>query len=162
MRKTVKWIGVAVVALFLLAQLYQPERLNPPVDESKTIQATLPLPDEVRTALTRACYDCHSNETTWPWYSSIAPASWLVSNDVREGRLRLNFSAWKDYRKSRQINKLDEIANQVHEGEMPLKKYLLLHPGAALSKTEIDLLVQWAEQERERLTENDSTDTSEK
>jgi len=162
MRKKLKWAGVIAVVLLIGAQFLQPERTNPALDESKEIRAALEVPVEVRAVLERSCYDCHSNQTKWPWYSYVAPASWLVSYDVKKGRRQLNFSVWGDYKKNRQINKLEGIADQVSQGEMPLKKYVVMHPAAALSKTEIDLISKWAEKERDRLSEPDSTEIIEK
>jgi len=160
MRKKLTWFGVALIVIFLAAQLYRPERSNPAVDESKTIYASLGVPPEVKAILERSCADCHSHGTSWPWYSNIAPTSWLIARDVKDGRSSMNLSTWGTYKKTRQANKLDEIFNEVSEDKMPLKPYRLMHPSAALSKDEIDLLCRWAEKERDRLTEPDSTEGS--
>ena len=85
----------------------------------------------------RACFDCHSNETVWPWYSNIAPASWLVQRDVNKGREELNFSNWGG-----ELDDLDELPEAVQEGEMPPKEYLLLHPEAQLTAQEKQILIQ--------------------
>lgn len=84
----------------------------------------------------RACYDCHSNETIWPWYSNIAPMSWLVQRDVDEGRQTLNFSTW-----GRGEQEAEEIGEVIREGEMPPMQYVLLHPGARLTNAEKDQLI---------------------
>ncbi len=139
-RFTKKAFRRMLVGLFLTAaiiQLVPVERSNPPV------LSDIPASVEVRAVLRRACYDCHSNLTVWPWYSSIAPFSWLVAGDVREGREELNFSTWSDYTQARQVKKLKEILEEVEEGEMPPSLYLLTHPNAALSKDEKELLRAW-------------------
>lgn len=94
--------------------------------------------------LRRACYDCHSHETVWPWYSQVAPLSWLITNDVREGRAELNFSTWQRYSTQEQVKKLKENWDEVAEGTMPPWAYRVLHPEARLSAQDRALLQHWA------------------
>jgi len=157
MRKTLKWIAVGFLTLFLAAQIYQPERSNPPVDESKTIFAALNVPPDVKTILDRSCSDCHTNNTRWPWYSYVAPTSWLTARDVKNGRLSMNLSIWRSYKRTKQAGKLDDISEQLTTDKMPLKPYRMMHPSSVLSKEEIDLVSRWAEKERDRLSEPDTT-----
>ena len=97
MRNKWKWgIGVAVVIL-VLVQLIRPAHSNPPITAGETIQARLPIDPVVDSMLIRSCNDCHSNLTVWPWYTNVAPASWLIVSDVRRGRAELNFSEWGIY-----------------------------------------------------------------
>ena len=93
-KKIAKVVSVVVGVVFVLIQFIQPNRTNPEVDESKTMQTELNIPADINALLVRGCKDCHSNQTVWPFYSYIAPASWLVSNDVTEGRKRFNMSEW--------------------------------------------------------------------
>jgi hypothetical protein len=162
MRKTIKWTGIIVLVIGLGIQLRQPDRSNPAVDESKTMYASMNVPPEVKSVIERACNDCHSNQTRWPWYSYIAPASWLVGEDVAQGRRHLNFSTWGEYKENRKLNKLEEIGDQVKDQLMPLKNYVLLHPSAQLSATDIELIASWAEKEHGRLAEPDSTEGEKK
>lgn len=136
-RKIFLFVLIVLVAALGLAQLIPVERTNPPVSQD------VPAPAEVKTILRKACYDCHSNETVWPWYSHVAPASWLVANDVEEGREHLNFSVWDTYKAKRQAKKLEELAEEVGEGEMPLWFYVPFHPDAKLSAQEKQTLVSW-------------------
>src|SRR5271169_1947874 len=92
MKKILKWVPVVFAAAFLLLQFTNPPRTNPPVVSD--LMATNPPPPEIAAMLHAACYDCHSYETKWPWYSHIAPVSWLVAGDVRDGRHDMNFSDW--------------------------------------------------------------------
>jgi hypothetical protein len=156
MRKTLKWIAIVLLTLFLAAQLFQPERSNPPVDESKTIFATLSIPPDVKTILDRSCSDCHTNNTQWPWYSYVAPTSWLTARDVKNGRSNMNFSVWGTYKRTKQAGKLDDISEQLTTDKMPLKPYRIMHPSSVLSKQEIDIVSRWAEKERDRLSEPDT------
>jgi hypothetical protein len=113
MRRILKWAGVTLAAIFVLIQFVPVDRTNPPVE------GEVPAPPEVREVLQRACYDCHSNETNWPWYSRVAPVSWLVARDVHEGREHLNFSTWNRLSTRDQVEAMRESWEEVEEGEMP-------------------------------------------
>jgi cytochrome c len=109
------------------------------------------VPDEIRTAFSQKCGDCHSNNTRWPLYSRIAPSSWLVEHDVQEGREHLNLSSWEQYSIDSRIDLLGRISSQLRQDKMPKKQYLLLHPEARLSESERKLIVSWTKTERKRL-----------
>lgn len=123
-------------------QLVPVPRTNPPE------VAPVRVPDPVRTVLERSCYDCHSNQTEWPWYSRVAPVSWLVYKDVKKGRDQLNFSEWGEYSDRRRDRKLEEIEELITDKKMPLKIYLPLHPEARLSATDAETLIEWSRAER--------------
>src|SRR5262249_29172476 len=125
--------------VFVLIQWIPVERSNPP------IETEMPAPPEVREVLRRACYDCHSNETVWPWYANVAPVSWLLAHDVREGREELNYSTWNRYDPAKQAKLARETWKEVEEGEMPPASYSPLHPEAKLSEQDRALLKSWAE-----------------
>jgi hypothetical protein len=135
-----KWRSAIKIALVVLSAVvlgmqlvpYGREHSNPPI-------AKEPAWDQpsTRELAARACFDCHSNQTQWPWYSHIAPLSWLVRSHVDEGRGELNFSEW-----NRSYEEASEAAEAVQEGEMPLTSYLLLHPSARLSEDEKQALVR--------------------
>ena len=130
---------LAVVAVLLIViQVIPVNRDNPPVESE------VPAPEPVRAVLRRACYDCHSNETVWPWYSRVAPFSWLLARDVHEGRRELNFSTWNRLNAQREVRKMKETRDEVSEGEMPPWYYLIVHREAALSSGDSALLVDWA------------------
>lgn len=100
---------------------------------------------DVAALLKKSCYDCHSNESIYPWYSHIAPSSWLVAKDIREGRAELNFSTWDDYDMMEKLGLLDDISIQIGEGEMPMGIYLLMHPSSKLDDAQRQLIIEWAE-----------------
>ncbi len=129
---------VALLAVGLLAQLVPVDRTNPPVT------ADLQAPEDVRAVLRRACYDCHSNETTWPWYSRVAPISWLVAHDVDEAREHMNFSTWGTLSADEQEHLREEAWEEVEEGEMPLWFYVPLHAEAKLDDADRAVLQAWA------------------
>ena len=131
-------IGIGVVAVFGLIQAVQLDRTNPAV--SGDVDAA----PEVKNTLRRACYDCHSNETTWPWYSRVAPSSWLVHYDVYDGRKTLNFSEWASQAPEHRAKLREEIGESVAEGDMPPWYYTPLHSNARLSDADRRLLQTWA------------------
>jgi len=140
MKQFFKRLGLALIVIVIGIQLIPVDKSSPPE------RGAAAAPADVQTLLRRACFDCHSNETVWPWYSQIAPASLLIARDVKKGRKEVNFSTWEKYDDKRKARKLKEIAKQVEKGGMPLFYYLPLHPDAKLSPAERDQIVQWAKQ----------------
>lgn len=143
MKQLVRWnvirrVLLGVMLTFIAIQFVPVERSNPPV------QSEVPASAQVRDVLRRSCYDCHSNETVWPWYSHVAPVSWLVAKDVREGREELNFSAWNRISPQKQVKKLKKSWKEVEEGEMPMPIYLVTHHEARLSADDRATLRDWA------------------
>ena len=151
MLRILKWGVVVLGAGFLLMQFVRPERTNPVTDQSISYKSNLQATTEVEAIFKRACLDCHSNETTWPWYSNIAPVSWLVVHDVNEGREHLNLSEWGRYDAEKREGLLEEICEEVKKGSMPIRNYVLAHPEAELSAADIRALCEWADRERERV-----------
>jgi hypothetical protein len=150
MKKKLKWIFGALVAVFALLQLTNPARTNPPLPPGGDISATNPPPPQIAAQLRASCYDCHSDETKWPWYSHVAPASWLVVSDVNEGRRHLNFSDWpKD--SERAAKKLERMSEELDYKEMPPAKYTIIHADARLTDDQRKELIHWADQEAEKL-----------
>ncbi|MBL1216145.1 MAG: heme-binding protein [Planctomycetes bacterium] len=125
---------VALVAI----QFVPVERTNPAV--SMEVDA----PADVVAVLKQSCYDCHSNETTWPWYSKVAPVSWLVAHDVEEGREHVNFSEWDTYSAEDRRKIAEEAYEEAEEGKMPIWFYVMLHGDAKLSDSDLASLKAWA------------------
>lgn len=134
-----KRIFLILLGVFLILQFFPIARTNPPVT------AEIQTSPEIKEVLKRSCYDCHSNETVWPIYSYLFPASLLISHHVEEGREELNFSQFGILAERKQNKKIYEIWEQVEEGEMPPKDYLLLHPNAKLSEKDKEILKAWAD-----------------
>ena len=139
-----KWkVLLWIVAITMISiQFFTVERTNPP------ILGEIEAPKDVLTILRRACYDCHSNETAWPWYSYVAPISWLVESDVKVGRGHVNFSSWDEYSEKLRNLKRYKIGKEVESGEMPLWFYVPLHSEAKLSQSDIDLIIAWSEEDQ--------------
>ncbi len=126
-----------MIAGFIGIQYIEVERTNPPVKDD--IEAPL----QIKNILKNACYDCHSNETKWPWYSKVAPVSWLIIDDVNEGRKHLNFSEWENLYSRKKDDLKKSIWKELAENEMPPGKYIYLHPGASLEMTQKNVLKRW-------------------
>ena len=136
--RNVKRVFGALLLVFLVIQLVPLDRSNPPVE------ADLDAPADVKAVLKRACYDCHSNETAWPWYARVAPVSWLVAKDVREGRKHLNVSEWGKMSERKQAGAARAMWRELEDGRMPLPVYLPMHPEAKLSEADRAAVRAWA------------------
>lgn len=136
--RILRWAAVGLCVGLILIQFVPVNRMNPPV------QGDLRASTEVRSVLRRACYDCHSNETVWPWYSRIAPVSWVIARDVHEGRAALNFSTWNQLSAKKQAEAMKESSEEVAEGKMPTWYYVALHPEARLSANDQSVLRAWS------------------
>ena len=134
MKKIALWIILGVAILFLVAQLipYGRDHTNPAVQQEP--QWDTP---QTRELAKRACFNCHSNETVWPWYSRVIPAAWLIRRDVSEGRSKLNFSDWRPG--EMEVEDLNEV---IAEGEMPPFYYVMMHPTAKMTQAEKETLAQ--------------------
>jgi Haem-binding domain len=149
MKKMLKWIFGVGVVVFALIQFINPARTNPPVIHD-FMAATTP-PSKIAATFRAACYDCHSYETKWPWYSHVAPVSWLVAGDVKEGRRHLNFSDWPVDDPDRAASRLENMGEQLNDKEMPPVEYTLIHADARLTAAEHEQLIQWMGQEAAKL-----------
>lgn len=151
MKLVLQITAIGIFAAFVTIQFFRPDFNNPPVIPAETLEAATDVPDNVREILRRSCYDCHSHETVYPWYSNIQPSAWFLEDHIRVGRNELNFSLWNTYETRRQRRKLDEICEETKARAMPLPSYLWIHWDAELADEEINILCQWARNESERL-----------
>ena len=134
-------VAIVVAGVLGAMQLVQCQRTNP------TVTADVHAPADVEAVLRRACYDCHSNETVWPWYSRVAPVSWLLNRDVVEGRRHLNFSEWDRLPADKRAKRIRAVGGEVERGDMPLWFYKPLHPSAHLSEGDKMVLERWSKQD---------------
>ena len=140
MRRFRTWLVLAVVVA-AAAQLFRPERTNPP--HNQEIQAS----QEVADLLRRSCYDCHSNRTEWPWYSNVVPVSWFVARHVEKARADLNLTEWPVFDLEAQRFFLSNMKKQIKQEKMPLPSYLLVHRDAQLSTAERTTIMVWIDDE---------------
>jgi hypothetical protein len=145
MNRRLKQAAVVFVVVFAAAQFVRPERANPATDASRTIQAHVGTASGLVAVLNRSCSDCHSNATLWPWYSQIAPVSWLMAYGVKKGRKAVNFSEWAAYQPEQQRVLLIESCQDVTQGKMP-GPYTLLHPEMRLSTQDVETICTAARQ----------------
>jgi hypothetical protein len=146
-----KKIMMALGIIFIAIQFIQPPRNRSDKMPATDIVNTLRVPANVKALLGGACYDCHSNNTSYPWYSRIQPFAWLLAKHVKGGKEKLNFSEFGTYSSRRQISKLNGISKSVENGSMPLASYKALHKMARLSDEDRAILVTWASGTRDSL-----------
>ncbi len=141
--RPVKKILIALLLAFVMIQFIRPARnINgqaSPADFTKVYR----VPMGVQSVLQKACYDCHSNNTRYPWYTNIQPIGWIMARHIKNGKEQLNFNEFGDYTGRRRISKLKGIANQIRDGEMPLRSYKIMHKEARLSDTQKKFLIDW-------------------
>jgi hypothetical protein len=145
MSRRLKQAAVVLVVVFAAAQLVRPGRANPSTDASRTIQAHVGTTGGLVAVLERSCGDCHSNETVWPWYTQVAPVSWLMAYGVTKGREAVNFSEWAAYPPEQQRILLALSCQDASEGKMP-GPYTVLHPEMRLSAQDVEIICAAARQ----------------
>lgn len=146
MSKRLKLAAVGFVVIVAAAQLVRPERANPATDPRRTIETHEGTASGLVAVLDRACRDCHSHDTVWPWYTRVAPVSWLMAYGVKAGREAVNFSEWAAYAPERQRELLAESCQDVTSGKMPGRPWTLLHPDARLSVQDVETICAAARQ----------------
>lgn len=125
---------------------------NKPENDNSIVNSNL-LSDPVSELIRKSCFDCHSDQTELPFYSRLAPVSWVLANHINDGKSHLNFSEWEGYSKREKIGKLEEIKDEIESGGMPLRSYLLMHPEAKMNPDEVALLVTWTEEASTKILE---------
>lgn len=144
-----RWALILFLVAFIGVQFVRPDRTNPPAPLAASLKAK--TPPHITALLDRSCRDCHSNETDWPWYTSVSPTSWLVANHVQHGREHFNYSEWNTYDSDDRDKFLGAMCDLVKRERMPLPSYLLIHPGAKLSPADVTALCSWSDKMRDTL-----------
>ncbi len=154
MKKILRIVLIALLTLFVIIQFIPSGRpANQPI-VGQDIFEIIEIPAEVESLLKNACYDCHSQSVKYPWYSYVAPVSWLVARDVNMSREHIDFGNWGKLTKRKQIKALGEIAEEIEDGNMPMQIYITMHSEANLTTEQRALIVNWAEQLAEKILEN--------
>lgn len=138
-----KKILIVVLVAFIIIQFFPIDKKNPPVNTGMDFLNIKNTPENIAQVVKTSCYDCHSNETKYPWYSSIAPSSWFLKNHINEGRKHLNFSTFAMYEPKRQIHKMEECIEMIEKKEMPLESYYLGHQDAKLTDEQRQMLIKY-------------------
>jgi len=149
--KILKRVLLVLAGLLFILQFIRPPRNSSGSNATIDISTKFSVPQDVQNILHTSCYDCHSNNTMYPWYAEIQPVGWFLNNHIQGARRELNFSEFAGYRFRRQIIKLQQIAEQVSEDQMPLPSYLIIHNDAKLSQEQKDRLVAWANTMRDSM-----------
>ena len=147
----VKKILLVISVVFIVIQFIAPFRNKDGRVLETNISKIFNVSDSVQAVLTKACYDCHSNNTNYPWYSTIQPIGWLLAKHIKQGKAVLNFSEFGNYSKRKQLSKLTGIANSIKDNTMPLPSYKWMHKNARLMNTEKELLIKWIQQSKDTL-----------
>ena len=140
---TIKKIVIVIIGLLLIFQLFRIDKTTKPVDTTTDFISVTQASPIVASILKTSCYDCHSNQPVYPWYTNIAPLSWWIKNHINEGSEHLNFSEWGTYKLKRKDHKLEECVEMIEEGEMPMTSYTLIHGNAKLNDAQKTLLINW-------------------
>jgi hypothetical protein len=143
MKKIVKGILLLALAAFVVMQFIRPDKNESGYESVKTFESETGVQGELAVMLKAKCYDCHSNQTVYPWYAEIAPASYWLSDHVKDGKKHFNVSAWEQYSAKKKDHKLDELIEMVEVGEMPLDSYTWLHDD--ITSEEKEALIKWAQ-----------------
>lgn len=143
MKKVLKLVVILIATIFIILQLFQVDKTNPPIVEAETLEAAVAVPPDIQLIIGRSCNDCHSNKTIYPWYASIQPSGWFLRDHIDHGRDELNMSKFNTYENKKKKRKLEEICDEVDVGAMPLPSYLWLHGDAVVSETEKKALCDW-------------------
>ena len=143
-----KKIAWALLVIFIGMQFYRPERNTDTGDHLASFLSETNPSEEVRGILKSSCYDCHSNQTEYPWYNQVAPVSWWLADHIEEGKEHLNFSGWGSYNSKKKDHKLEEVVEILESAEMPLKEYTWTHAEARLTDQQREAVMEWARQTR--------------
>jgi hypothetical protein len=148
-------IGLLVLLVVVIAiQFIQPARNQNGQVLATDITKLYPVPENVQAVIKTACYDCHSNNTNYPWYANVQPGGWWLASHIKNGKAELNFNEFGNYSKRRRQSKLKSIASSIEDGTMPLPSYTLIHKKANLSKADKTLIQNWVKKTRDSLSLN--------
>ncbi|MDF1576013.1 MAG: heme-binding domain-containing protein [Bacteroidales bacterium] len=142
-----KIFGTGLIVLLVVLQFFRPELNQKAFEPEKDLLSVVSAPENIATLLRNACYDCHSNQTAYPWYQKISPVSWYLNGHINRGKADLNFSEYGTMGKADRIGLLVKTCEVVEAGSMPLPSYQILHREARLKKKDLDILCNWTEEE---------------
>jgi len=149
--KGIKKILLGLLVILVLIQFLQPARNVSGQAMPNDISKMVVMPADVQGILKKACYDCHSNNTDYPWYARIQPLHWFLNYHIQSGKSELNFNEFGTYTPRRQQNKLRSVAHSLEDGSMPLSSYILIHRNAILSEAEKSLIINWIQNSKDSL-----------
>ncbi|RKS03383.1 heme-binding domain-containing protein [Flavobacterium sp. 102] len=153
MKRKLKKVGIALFLVLIAIQFYQPAlNQNPRQDYTNDFLITTNAPNNISKLIQASCYDCHSNNTNYPWYSYIQPARFFMESHIATGKENLNFNEWGNYSSRKQNNKLERIAKQIESNEMPLSSYTLIHKKAILTASQKKEVLDWINKTKDSIS----------
>ena len=144
--KIIKKIAVFLLVVLVVMQFFGPDKNEGELSTLVAFVAETNPPEEVHTIMKNTCFDCHSNVTKYPWYNNITPVNYWLEEHIKDGKKHLNFSDWSSYSLKKKEHKMDELHEEVAEGEMPLNSYQWTHADANLTQDQINAVVAWAKE----------------
>jgi len=141
-----KKIGLAILGVLIISQFFRIDKTNPPVIESQDFLTVTKAPEQISMMIKNACYDCHSNETEYPWYTNITPVNFWIKGHIKGARENVNYSEWGTYSDKKKAHKIEETIEVIEEGRMPAKSFVLMHSEAKLSDQDFEVLISWLKQ----------------
>lgn len=138
-----KKIFLILLILFIVIQFLPTEKNISATESTGNITKLYNIPPDVLTILKTSCYDCHSNNTQYPWYNKVQPIAWLLQSHVKEGKMKLNFDEFAAYREEKRMHKIEEVREMIEKDAMPLKSYTFIHRNAALTEVQKQMLINW-------------------
>jgi hypothetical protein len=151
MKKFLKRFFLVLLILFIGIQFFRPSKNKSDGPQPNDISAKYPVPADVQAILKTSCYDCHSNNTVYPWYAEIQPVGWWLNDHIKDGKRDLNFSEFASYRIRRQYRKLEEVADLVKENRMPISSYTMIHKNAILNDKQKQVIYNWVQAVRDTI-----------
>ena len=142
MKRVLKILGYILVIAFIVMQFFRPEKNDGGYDSFNVFEKETKVSDEVLSILKKNCFDCHTNQTRYPWYAEVAPISYWLNDHILDGKKHFNMSEWNGYSVKKKSKKMDELIEEVQEGEMPLNSYTWIH--GSITEEEKEILIQWA------------------
>lgn len=146
-----KRVIIGLVIAFIVIQFFHPAKNQAEGIQLNNISTSVTVPDNVKTILNRACTDCHSNNTNYPWYNKVQPFAWILARHIDDGKNEINFDEYATYNLRRKYHKMEEITEQIKEDKMPIKSYTIIHQDAKLSNEDKQVLIQWADSVRNEM-----------
>jgi Haem-binding domain len=151
MKKILRYTALFLLGALIVIQFFRPKKNKQEGEAVNHISKAYAIPDDVNTILKKACYDCHSNNTRYPWYANIQPVGWWLADHIKGAKKELNFSEFASYNQRRQYRKMEEVVDEVKEGGMPLNSYTWIHKDARLTDDEKNKVIGWADSIRDTL-----------
>ena len=154
--KYLKITAIAILVILVIMQFFRIDKTNPETSPENDFLTSVNAPQDIHNMIKTSCYDCHSNETVYPWYSNFAPVSWMLKSHINDARDNINFSEWSDFTNKNKIGIYEDCIDMINDHDMPLASYKLMHKEARLSDNQRNELINWFKKLEENTPTSDS------